>query len=282
MINDEYVNNLRSEASRLGYFNLPVDSFLSQIYSSFKSIFDKKKEKFIQNRSVINNELKTIIKRLNEKQQKMNKTKVEWYHIFSFCALVTAFIGIVSLWQNLVWGNLLYQRWIVYGTIVACCFFGSMINEYCVKMETGKKKSILFIIEATAILFTFVFSLESLEPLYVVRSALYGSLVGIIIYTINYIFFPIINGLIGVVHNLINLTKIMFYKFTKYRKERVLEKINTELHQIDQQQNTITNVTLEQLSVDYMLGQQANKKHNYENPMNKIDYPLTDKELANA
>ena len=282
MINDDHVNNLRSEASRLGYYNLPIDTFLSQVCSSFKSIFGKKKNELEQKRSAIDNEIIALNRRLNEKQQKMSKSKVEWYHVFSFGALVTVLIGVVSLWQNLVWGNMLNQQWIAYGTITACCLFGSMINKYCVKMEKGKKKSMLFVIGATAILFTFVFSLESLEPIYVVRSALYSTLIGIIIYTINYIFFPIVDGFIGVLHSLIDMAKIIFYRFTKYRKENVLEKIKTELHHTAEQQSTITNTTLEQLGVDYLLGQRASAKEDIEDTMNNIDYPSTIEEMAHA
>ena len=282
MINDEYMNNLRSEASRLGYYSLPLDSFLAQVFSSFKSIFNEKREVLDQTRSRINNDLKQRNKRLNEVHFKLKKSKVEWYHIVSFCVLIIVLIGIAFLWQNLVWGNLANQYWIALGTATACCLLGSIINEYCKKMEKDKKENMLFFITAIAVLFTFVFSLESLETIYVVRSGLYSSLVGIIIHTINYIFFPIVNGMIGVLRCLLNKTKYLYYKLSKYRKENVLENIEKKLHQISEHQEYLTSATIEQLNVDYLLGQRASAKEDIEDIMNDIDYPSTKEEMAHA
>ena len=127
---EKQINILRSEASRLGYHGLPLDTFLRKAGGDFALQLNSNIDELNRQGVSKSERYKDLEKRKNRIMKKIASFKVGWHDIASIIAMIISVAGLSLLWQNLIWGNMVYQGWIAFGFVITCVTTGALINEY--------------------------------------------------------------------------------------------------------------------------------------------------------
>ena len=251
------MNILRSEASRLGYHGLPLETFIKKAGGEMILSLAAKTDDLDKKGLYAFQEYKVLKNAKIKVKKKIASLNVKWHDLGSIFAMIFSLTGLSFLWQNLIWGDLVYQQWIVFGFVIACATIGGLINEYAKGVSNEDKHTLIMTLKILAVALTFVFSLESLEYAALARPFILSCLAGVVVHGFNILFMPITKGLVKMV-------RFCYLSFKKYfimkkmrRCKKELDQLNYELKIIKDDNEIIVNTTICQLELDYMLGKSA-------------------------
>ena len=254
---DKQIDILRSEASRIGYHGLPLDTFMKKAGGDIVLSLKTKIDDINAKGNATNKEYKLLEKSKIKLKKKIASLNVRWHDIGSLFAMVFSFAGLSFLWQNLIWGGLIYQQWIGFGLVIACATMGALIKEYAEDVSNEDKDTLIITLKIIAVMLTFVFSLDSLQYTAVVRSFILSCLVGIVVHSVNILFIPIIKGFVKIV-------RYCYLSMRKWSLNTRIRKSRKELYQLEHEIDTVAKnneifleTIISQLRLDYLLGKSA-------------------------
>ena len=196
--------------------------------------------------------------------------------------MVFSLIGLSFLWQNLIWGDLVYQQWIVFGFVLACATMGALINEYAEGVSDEDKHTLIITLKILAVALTFVFSLESLELAALARSFILSCLAGVVVHGINILFMPITKGLVKMVRYLYLFMRKWSLNNRIRKSLKELDDLTCELETAEKDNELYVDTIGRQLQLDYLLGQSARKSEGVNGEEMVNDNLLTTEEIAHA
>ena len=279
---EKQMNILRSEASRLGYHGLPLDKFMrkagGEVSLSLNSNVDE-----LNREAIAKNERYEDLKNRRKRLMKnIASLTPGWHDIGSIFAMVFSLIGLSFLWQNLIWGDLVYQQWIVFGFVIACATMGALINEYAEGVSDVDKHTLIITLKILAVALTFVFSLESLEYAALARSFILSCLAGVVVHGSNILFMPITKGLVKMVRYLYLFMRKWSLN-NKIRKGlKKLDDLNFEFQTTEKDNELFVETIVRQLRLDYLMGQSASRPEGMNGEEMVNDNQLTTEEIAHA
>ena len=277
---EKQINILRSEASRLGYYGLAIEDFIKKSINEIVlwqkdevDTINKKMNACYKDHKSFNNRRKSLLKKIGSMQ-------VKWHDVFSMGAALFSLSGLAFLWQNLIWGDLAYQQWIVFGLVIACATMGSLINEYAKEITDDDKYTLIISLKILAVGLTFVFSLDTLESAMLVRAFILSCLSGIIVHGINIIFIPLVKSLVRMIrYSYLSVKKcLLIIKLNRSRREGSI--LEYELEHMTQANEVLILSTIHQLEVDYSLAKTASMRNGMSGEIINDNYVT--KEVANA
>ena len=279
---DKQIDILRSEASRIGYHGLPLDTFMKKAGGDIVLSLKTKIDDINAKGNATNKEYKLLEKSKIKLDKRIASLNVRWHDIGSIFAMVFSFTGLSFLWQNLIWGGLIYQQWIGFGLVIACATMGSLINEYAEGVSDEDKHTLIITLKILAVALTFVFSLESLEYAALARSFILSCLAGVVVHGINILFMPITKGLVKMVRYLYLFMRKWSLN-NKIRKSLIeMDDLTCELETAEKDNELYVDTIGRQLQLDYLLGQSARKSEGVNGEEMVNDNLLTTEEIAHA
>ena len=279
---EKQMNILRSEASRLGYHGLPLDKFMRKAGGEVSLSLNSNVDELNREGITRNERYKDLQNRRKRMMKNIASITPGWHDIGSIFAMVFSLIGLSFLWQNLIWGDLVYQQWIVFGFVIACATMGSLINEYAEGVSDEDKHTLIITLKILAVALTFVFSLESLELAALARAFILSCLAGVVVHGINILFMPITKGLVKMVRYLYLFMRKWSLNNKIRKSQKEFDDLNCEFEISVHHNEYFVETVIHQLRLDYLMGQLASRPEGINGEEIVNDNQLTTEEMAHA
>jgi hypothetical protein len=252
------LDEFRSESSRLGYFNLPLDPLISSVK---EHVIITYKSRVSQLKIRLSN-LTCYIKGLEESEksykEKIKDNPLHAENIIGFFVIVSILLAVINLWQNLIFGDIQHQSGIALGFVIACCTLGALYINYHKSITKKKKQLVIGSLVGLSVLLTSIFTLVSTERIFVLKSIIMGLLIGLIVYVFNVILIPFLQGLFATISNIYACVRLALVTKRIRVKKTDVENLNRNLLELDEEIKSVTSLTIREVQLEYELGQIVN------------------------
>ena len=194
MLNKNKIRHMRSEAARVGYFNLPMAPVMHHAKGAIKKSYigiKENTEKKIRSFQSLKESFKTNIENARIRILERSIDTVE-----IICTTILVFvIGVVMLlWKDLILAPISAEYIVPIGFLVAGATMGGVYTVVQKKQEKVVNKFVIYGIVAFVVVITFLFSLHSSEQIHLFKSAVIAGFVGLLAYITNSVLLPTFKG----------------------------------------------------------------------------------------
>ncbi len=262
MIDKNKIKQIRSEAARVGYFNLPMAPVMDHAKGAIKKSYiglKESTEKKIRSFQSVKESFKSNI--ANSKTR-MTECEIDTVEIICTSVLVFVISAVLLLWKDLVLAPISLEYTVPIGFLVAGATMGGIYTVVQKKQDKKVNSFVIYGIVAFVIVITFLFSLHSLEVIHLLKSAVIAGFVGLIVFITNNVLLPTCRGTLKA---LVYVKDILFLSFShiglviaKLGLSKSFSKMKSTNRKMTQEINEIESL----LIIDFMLGKESNVKNN--------------------
>ena len=265
MLNKEKIKHLRSEAARVGYFDLPMAPVMHHAKGAIKrSYIDGKEstERMIKSYQSLKESFTTS---LNDAKKRLQEHTIDTVEIICTLILVFAIASMLLLWKDLILAPISAEYIVPIGLLIAGATLGGIYTVVRKKQDKEAKKAVIVGIVGFVVVITFLFSLHSADHIHILKSAVIAGFVGLIVFITNTVLLPTCKGTLkAFVYTkdlFLSATSHLSLIFVKQASNRSFSKLKNMHRKMLQEVNEIESL----LIIDFMLGKEANTNKQKEN-----------------
>ena len=257
MITKEKINELRSEAARVGYHNLNLAPVMHHAKSAVqKAYIDQKKTLSMRIKRYLSVR-DSISKHTSKLKQQMKNTIIDSGDMLSTVIMAAVTVSLVYLWKNLMMIPITDEYLVPFGLIIAGTSLGGIYTFIQKRQKKEVSKEVISVIVGCVILITFLFTLQSGDKIYAWKSGAVAIFTGVIVYVINKSLIPACKGTVKTIFYALKGCAVMFISlgniYVNQGANRTISKLKTIKGEIVQQIEKIESM----LILDFMLAQRA-------------------------
>ena len=262
MIEKNKIKHMRSEAARAGYFDLPMAPLAHHAKGTIKKsyiVLKEKTEKKIRSLRSLKDSFKSVIENSN---QQIQERKLDIIDVM--CASILLFVigTILILWKDLIMAPISVEYLVPIGFMIAGATIGGIYSV--VQTKQGKPVSIYveYGIVGFVTITTFLFSLQSSEQIFLIKSAVVAGFVGLIVFITNKVVLPTFKNSIQVFGYVKDIILLSLSKMSLVIVKAVINKHYSTIKNTHRKMIQEINEVESLLIVDFMLGKEAKQNTN--------------------
>jgi len=257
MITKEKINELRSEAARVGYHNLNLAPVMHHAKSAVqKAYIDQKKTLSMRIKRYLSVR-DSIAKHTLKLNQQMKNTIIDSGDMLSTVIMAAVTVSLVYLWKNLMMIPITDEYMVPFGLIIAGTSLGGIYTFIQKRQKKEVSKEVISVIVACVILITFLFTVQSGDKIFAWKSGAVALFTGVIVYVINKSLLPACKGTVKTIFYALKVCAVMILAlaniYVNQGANRSISKLKTIKGEIVQQIEKIESM----LILDFMLAQHA-------------------------
>ena len=274
MLNNNKIKHLRSEAARVGYFDLPMAPVMHHAKSAIKKSYIDAKERTERKIRSYKSLKESFTISMNDAKKRMQEYKIDTVEIICTSILVFVIATILFLWKDLILAPISAEYIVPIGFLIAGATMGGIYTIVRKKQEKEVNQFVIYSIVVFVAVITFLFSLHSSDQIHILKSTVIAGFVGLIVFITNMVLLPTCKG----TSKAIVYTKDLFLSasshlsliFVKQALNRSFSKLKNMHGKMIQETNEIESL----LIIDFMLGKEANTniQENHEEQTEKERY----------
>ena len=265
MLNKEKIKHLRSEAARVGYFDLPMAPVMHHAKGAIKRSYIDGKENTETKIRSYQSLKESFTTGLDDAKERLQEHTIDTVEIICTSILVFAIASMLLLWKDLILAPSSAEYIVPIGFLIAGATLGGIYTVVRKKQDKEAKKPVIVGIVGFVIVITFLFSLHSAEYIHILKSAVISGFVGLIVFITNMALLPSCKGTLKA----FVYTKDLFLSasshlgliYVKQALNRSFSKLKNMHRKMLQEVNEIESL----LIIDFMLGKEANTNKQKEN-----------------
>ena len=259
MLNDNKITNLRSEAARAGYFDLPMSPVMHHAKGAIKKSYIDEKETTEKKIKTYKSLIESFSQRLTETKERLKSFTIDTVEIICTTILVLSITSLLLLWKEQLLIPISNESLIPIGFLIAGATLGGIYTVVRKKQNKDIKKTVMMGIVGFVVIITFLFSLQSSDPIHILKSAVIAGFVGLIVYITNHVLLPTCKGtfksIIYAKDIILSIGNNISIIIVKQALNRMFSKFKNLHRKMSQEINEIESL----LIIEFMLGQKANK-----------------------
>ena len=274
MLNNNKIKHLRSEAARVGYFDLPMAPVMHHAKSAIKKSYIDAKERTERKIRSYKSLKESFTISMNDAKKRMQEYKIDTVEIICTSILVFVIATILFLWKDLILAPISAEYIVPIGFLIAGATMGGIYTIVRKKQEKEVNQFVIYSIVVFVAVITFLFSLHSSDQIHILKSTVIAGFVGLIVFITNMVLLQTCKG----TSKAIVYTKDLFLSasshlsliFVKQALNRCFSKLKNMHGKMIQERNEIESL----LIIDFMLGKEANTniQENHEEQTEKERY----------
>ncbi|SVD88204.1 uncharacterized protein METZ01_LOCUS441058, partial [marine metagenome] len=254
MLSKQKINHFRSEAARAGYFNLHIAPLIYRLKSAVKKSYIDEKESTEKKIKTYQSLKESFTESLTQTKKRFQQHSIDTVEIICTAILVLAITSLLLLWKDLILVPISSQYFVPIGFLIAGSTVGGIYTVVRKKMNKETKKFVIVGIVGFVVIITFLFSLQSVEQIHILKSAVISGFAGLIVYITNQVLLPTCKGTFKAIlfmkDVLLSLVKNIGIICVKQALNRSLSKIKNMHRKKTQEINEIESL----LIIEFMLG----------------------------
>ena len=256
MINNT-LEQLKSEGARLGFLGLSLETLLERSKKSIELEYHKVKSLLLNRMNRIRTKLDNTDIELDTLSSLIKKMDFTINGIVGSLFLILTGVGLIYLWDNILFLELGMRSFITFGLIIGACSLGGFLLNNDRLDSRVKKQLFVAALSICASLITIVSTIVFDNPVIIATSITLGVFVGIIVYLINLLLVSTLDSLVDSITYLwIKPKSWLISKVQNFRKAR-LSKLSSRLKSIDILIHTKTEILKSEIHHEYALGKAA-------------------------
>jgi len=274
MLNNNKIKHLRSEAARVGYFDLPMAPVKHHAKSAIKKSYIDAKERTERKIRSYKSLKESFTISMNDAKERMQEYTIDTVEVMCTSILVFVIATILFLWKDLILAPISAEYVVPIGFLIAGATMGGVYTIVRKKQEKEVNQFVIYGIVVFVAVITFLFSLHSSDQIHILKSAVIAGFVGLIVFITNMVLLPTCKG----TSKAFVYTKDLFLSasshlsliFVKQALNRCFSKLKNLHGKMIQESNEIESL----LIIDFMLGKEANTniQENHEKQTEKERY----------
>ncbi len=274
MLNNNKIKHLRSEAARVGYFDLPMAPVMHHAKSAIKKSYIDAKERTERKIRSYKSLKESFTISMNDAKERMQEYTIDTVEVICTSILVFVIATILFLWKDLILAPISAEYVVPIGFLIAGATMGGVYTIVRKKQEKEVNQFVIYGIVVFVAVITFLFSLHSSDHIHILKSAVIAGFVGLIVFITNMVLLPTCKG----TSKAFVYTKDLFLSasshlsliFVKQALNRCFSKLKNLHGKMIQESNEIESL----LIIDFMLGKEANTniQENHEKQTEKERY----------
>ena len=274
MLNNNKIKHLRSEAARVGYFDLPMAPVMHHAKSAIKKSYIDTKERTERKIRSYKSLKESFTNSMNDAKKRMQEYTIDTVEIICTSILVFVIATILFLWKDLILAPISAEYIVPIGFLIAGATMGGIYTIVRKKQEKEVNQFVIYGIVVFVVVITFLFSLHSSDQIHILKSAVIAGFIGLIVFITNMVLLPTCKGTMKA---FVYSKDIFLYAsshlsliFVKQALNRSFSKLKNMHGKMIQESNGIESL----LIIDCMLGKEANTniQENHEEQTEKERY----------
>ena len=260
MVEKNKIKHMRSEAARVGFFDLPIKPVMDHSKRVVQRAYigiKERRDKGIRSLQSLKGSFGASIE---ISKKRIQESKIDTIEVISTCIIVFVIGTILMLWKDLILAPISSEYMVPLGFLIAGATMGGIYTV--VQRKQGKQVNsyVEYGIVASVVITTFIFSLHSSDQIFIFKSAVIAGFVGLITFITNRVALPTFKGGIKVfvyIKDIIQLiSSHIGLAIIKARLNRSYSNMKNAHRKMLQEISEVESL----LMIDFMLGKEASQK----------------------